>query len=150
MEKVTDASGAVTGYRLRAKRYRRRKPELRNGTVKWFDDKSYRFDLEDAPTEDDQRRLDIAWGVVRTWLRHYDPSMQTPPPDYDAVDANYYVTWSHFAEWVNTLLEHLPAEITTLEEEAAAGGTGVEAERAASTRRSTRTSDSEYVFGFDL
>lgn len=145
MEKVTDGSGAVSGYRLRSKRYRRRKPELRNGTVKWFDDKSYRFDLEDTPTEDDQRRLDIAWGVVRTWLRHYDPSLQAPPPDYDAVDANYYVTWSHFAEWVNTLLEHLPAEITSLQEETAGGAPAAEAERAAGTRRSARTSDTECV-----
>ena len=145
MEKVTDGNGSVAGYRLRAKRYRRRKPELRNGAVKWFDDKSYRFDLEDAPTEEDQRRLDIAWGVVRSWLRHYDPSMQSPPPDYDAVDANYYVTWSHFAEWVNTLLEHLPAEIKALQEEAEAGVPASEPERASSTRRSARTSDSEYA-----
>lgn len=76
MDRIMDASGNLCGYKLRAKRYRRRKPEVRNGAVKWFDDKSYRCDLEDVPTEEDQQRVDIAWGVVCRWLRHYDPALQ--------------------------------------------------------------------------
>ena len=79
MDRVTNSSGNLCGYKLRAKRYRRRKPEVRNGAVKWFDDKSYRCDLEDAPTEEDQQRVDVAWGVVCRWLRHYDPALQVCP-----------------------------------------------------------------------
>jgi hypothetical protein len=115
MERVRDASGNVVGYSLLSKRYRRRKPELRSGSIKWVDDKSARGELEDAATAEDQRRVDVAWRVVQSWLRHYDARLQGPPPAYDAVDANYYVTWAHFAQWLNALLEQTPAEVAALE-----------------------------------
>jgi hypothetical protein len=70
--------------------------------------------------------------------------MQGPPPDYDAVDANYYVTWGHFAEWVNTMLEHLPAEIEALRSDAL----GATAERS-STRRSARGGDAMCALPLD-
>jgi hypothetical protein len=139
MEKVINETGAISGYKVLAKRYRRRKPELRNGSIKWFDDKAFRTDLEEAATAEDQRRVDIAWRVVRKWLRHYDESIQGPPPEYDAVDANYYVTWGHFAEWVNAMLEHLPGEIEALR------GGGGESEKSHGLRRASRAAEVECV-----
>lgn len=67
--------------------------------------------------------------------------LQGPPPDYDAVDANYYVTWGHFADWVNTLLEHMPHEIEAMQKDASAGTP----ERTTSTRRSARNGDGQYA-----
>lgn len=67
--------------------------------------------------------------------------LQGPPPDYDAVDANYYVTWGHFADWVNMLLEHMPQEIEALQNDAACATP----ERNTSTRRSARNGDSQCV-----
>ena len=67
--------------------------------------------------------------------------LQGPAPDYDAVDANYYVTWGHFADWVNTLLEHMPQEIEAMQNDAACATP----DRSTSTRRSARNGDSQCV-----
>ena len=71
MERVLDSSGRLTGFKLLRKCYRRRKPEMRSHSIKWVDDKSTGLEVSEPATAEDQRRINIAWGVVQHWLRHH-------------------------------------------------------------------------------
>jgi hypothetical protein len=66
------------------------------------------------------------------------------PPPYNALDANYHVTWSQFAQWMNTLLEQAPAEIQALKE--ASQGLVQESERGTSLRRIARSTSRDPAY----
>lgn len=124
LERVLDSNGRRTGYRILSKRYRRRKPEVRQSGLKWVDDKAAQGELEDAATPEDQRRVSLAWNLVQHWLRHLSPEEQEARPPYDVMDASHYATWGHFAQFVQHILRTGPGEVVELREQLAASQSG--------------------------
>lgn len=75
MQKSVDKDGIVA-FKLIQKKYRRRRPEVRGGALKWAEDKDTKHEVVEAATQEDQRRIDIAWAVVSRWLENYDGALQ--------------------------------------------------------------------------
>ena len=66
----------VLSFKVKLKRYKRRKPQSKSGHVKWSEDRDDKGYADEEPTSEDQRRVDVAWAVVQDWLKNYDPSKQ--------------------------------------------------------------------------
>lgn len=143
MERREDAQGRLQGYKLLTKRYNRRGPVVKSGVLRWVEDKTSK--REEAATEEDQQRVDVAWGVLQHWLRHHNAAEQVPRPDHDALDANYHVTFRSFAQWVNHVLATTPSTVAALRQqvEQAAGDSRTKERRGARVSQTAAIRDIE-------